>query len=338
MNEAEVRRIWEVLHQDRRAAYAGSPYMLHWFASRPDGKGRMGDFALSANELVKAAAAAERQEMNFYLQLNPSLKRDGVRSTAADITHWNYFLLDVDPGKDAEPFLAMDEYLRFFQHRLGIKADPHIVFSGRGVQAWVPFETPVPTTLKMDLVKTVNKTKVPVPVTLGAIVNRVQGYWLRLALERVGTVHGCVLDPAVADLPRVMRCPGTVNVKSGKMAELIRVGRPKPGYSELLVRYAPTEQVEPPPPPTVLAGKPWTYYVKLLNWSANRYLTHGGEQGDRHNQAVKALKNLHELGCEEAQARAALAWGNKLSSPEPLPQEEIEQIVRSVYKKGVVVV
>jgi hypothetical protein len=334
--EAEVRRTWDILHHDRVAAYAGAPYMLHYFGSRPDQTARMGDFALGPDELVKAAAAAEAQGMNFYVQLNPSLRRDSVRSRAEDITHWSYHLLDIDPGPKGEPFMALEEFLRFYHHRWGLKLTPHVIFSGRGVQAWIPFKVPVPTSMEVTLVKTVDREKVPVVVKIGAIANRVQSYWLRLAADRVGNTFDCVLDPAVADLPRVMRCPGTVNVKSGKVAEWVREGSPMGWLAEKLVNYAPAEQVIPPPPPEVMAGRHWQFYVPRVNWAGHRYLTYGGEMGQRHDMAVKAAKSLYEVGCEEEQARAALAWGNKLSSPEPLGQEEMDQILRSVYKRVVV--
>jgi len=323
MNEKVIHNTWDILFRDRAPAYLGTPYMLHWFASRPDGTARMGDYAMSPAELVKAVLAAEKQEMNFYVQLNPSVRRDGVRNRAEDVTHWNYHLLDLDPGANAEPLLALEEVLRFYHHRLGVVLKPHIIFSGRGVQAWVPFYPPIPTSEPLRLGEWEGK--------YSEVINRVQSYWLRLAEDRVGNVHGCRLDPAVADLPRVMRMPGTVNVKSGKEAAWIKEGTPSHTLAHLLVSYADTKAVVPPALPEWMPGRTWQFYVPLTNWSAHRYLTVGGDQGTRHDMAVKAAKNLYELGCEEEQAQAALAWGNRLSAPEPLSSVEMEQILRSVY-------
>jgi len=325
MDEVDITRTWNVLEGDRGAAYAGHPYMVHWFASRPDNTARAGDYALNLAEFIAAAKAAERQDMNFYVQMNPSIRRDGMRNRAEDVTHWAYHLLDVDPGPDSDPFAALEDFLRYYHHRLGVKLRPHVIFSGRGVQAWLPFWTPVATTRKVQIGEWEG--------TMGEIVPRVQSYWLHHASDRVGKVYGCTLDPAVADLPRVMRVPGTVNVKSGALAKWIRQGESSTVLADLLVKYADEKQIIPPPAPQFIPGRTWQFYVPLLNWSGHRYLTVGGELGARHDMAVKAAKNLYEVGCDEDQARAALSWGNKLSSPEPLGQEEMDQILRSVYKR-----
>ena len=88
------------------------------------------------------------------------------------------------------------------------------------------------------------------------------------------------------------------------------------------------------PKPTPMPGRTWQSYIPHMTFGGMLFLGQGAARGSRHNDAVKAVKSLFELGCEEGQAREAVRWGSQLSEG-PIGEEEIEQIVRSVYRRSV---
>ena len=300
----QIERAWAMLQRDR-ASIVPTP-LLHWFAV--GGGNRAGDFARTPGELVASARTCQAMGMNFYLQLNPSSNRVRMRARTEDVTHWMYLLMDVDTvDEGADPYMAL---LSYMLGRVG--GDPHIVFSGRGYQAWFPFN--------------------PMPVA-----NRIEGsipaahaWWIR---QFNWKSHGCLLDPSVSDLPRVMRCPGTTNIRTGKMARIVKEGRSTPNLGIRVLGMAPF--FCPPSPTSCIPGRPWATYIPHLTASAASFLTRGAERGDRHNAAVRTAKSLFEKGCEEEQARAALAWGSGLSE-EHMDVDELEQVLRSVYRRSVV--
>lgn len=306
VDSSQIERVWDLLQRDR-ASIKPTP-LLHWFAV--GGGERAGDYASSPRELVQAARTCQGMGMNFYLQLNPSSNRVRMRARSEDVTHWMYLLMDVDPQeKDADPLMALVSFEWELWKQMGYER-PHVIDSGRGFQAWFPFQ----------------------PMEIG---NRgpefvaAHSWWL----NSFGKSHGCVLDPAVADLPRIMRCPGTTNIKSGRIARLVQEGEVSDSIGYRLLGMAP--KWEPPPPRPSVPGRPWQSYIPSLTFSAMRFLSQGASKGNRHNAAVQACKSLFELGCGEDQARRALEWGSHLSE-ETLESEEIEQVLRSVYRRGVV--
>ncbi len=300
VDPVEIERIWTLLQKDRRSLQP-TP-LLHWFAV--GGGNRAGDYASSPGELIQAARTCQAMGMNFYLQLNPSTNRVRMRARSEDVTHWMYLLMDVDPKEpNADPCLALLFYM------LGVREGcPHVIYSGRGYQAWFPFD--------------------PMPVVdrIPGSIPAAHAWWIE---KHSFPSHGCVLDSAVSDLPRIMRCPGTTNTRTGRMARIIREGTTIPDLGIRALGDAP--MFTPPTPPQVKPGRSWQTYIPHLTFSAMRFLGQGAAKGERHNEAVKAIKSLFEHGCEEDQAREALRWGSQLSE-ERLGEEEIEQIVRSVYR------
>lgn len=306
VDHQQIGRVWDLLQRDREGIEPRP--LLHWFAVGPGD--RAGDFASTPGELAQAAQTCQAMGMNFYLQLNPSSNRLRMRARSEDVTHWMYLLMDVDPiDPGADPERALESYIGM---SLIERTTPHIIDSGRGMQAWFPFR--------------------PMPVA-----NRIEGsipeahaWWIR----QFPKMYGCVLDPAVADLPRVMRCPGTTNVKTGKMARVVQEGwypiRDSLGVQVLGTAPAFVPRLKPTPMP----GRTWQTYIPHMTFGGMLFLGQGASRGSRHNDAVKAVKSLFELGCEEGQAREAVRWGSQLSEG-PIDEEEIEQIVRSVYRRSV---
>lgn len=301
------------------------------------GDSRDGDFAKSAAEIRQFARG--HQDRNVYVAPNPSSSTLGARHSAKEVTHWSFFLIDMDPvcscppdrkpkqarcqtcrGK-ANPQAALDEALLWLGEWMGrdlTKGKPIIIDSGRGCQAWIRLEDVVLGEEGMDR----------------AIPRRVSGYWLKRLDERLGLCHGCRIDTSVSDLPRVMRCPGTVNIKTGREAGFINLtDRVFVGLAKMLVVGTPEKALKDPAPPTnVEKGQSWQDVFVHLTLMAQKYITLGQEEPGRHKVCWHTAKKLQELGVTRTQARHALSWGNtRRGKDAELSREEIEHALDTAY-------
>lgn len=299
-----------------------------------DGDRRDGDFAESAEEIRKFARS--HKDWNVYVAPNPTCSRVGVRHSARDVTHWSYLLLDVDPIKrGASPRLFLSKALWILQRDTGCDLSKAIwVNSGRGVQAWIR--------LAAVLLDDVTPTREIHSVANDddslaisrSVARRVNGYWLKHLNEAVGVAYGCRLDTSVSDLPRVMRCPGTVNQKTGRRASFIAPSNYIfSSLATLLVEGTPAQElVDPPAPEGLPAGMSWQEVFPHLTLTAQTYLTFGKSEPGRHKVVWHVAKKLKEVGVGKAEARRALRWGNKLKGKgEELPLEQLEYALSTAY-------
>lgn len=313
------------------------------------GDNRAGDFARSAREIKRFAKAYTGH--NIYVAPNPTQQTGGMRHAAKDVTHWSYFLIDVDPvctcPKDVSPkrkkcdtcrgkvdparaledvLLRLGEWLgRDFSPRRGYR--PIIIDSGRGYQSWIRLE---------DLFLYTKGEKIPYQDSRieRNIARRVNSHWLKRLDERMGLMHGCKIDTSVSDLPRVMRCPGTINVKTGRMAQFVHAtDHVFGGLAELLVTGTPKEAVsDPEPAEGVAPGQPWQDVFPHLTRMAQEYLKFGQEEPGRHKVMWHTAKKLHELGVTRQEAWRALYWANRLKGKrEELPREQIRHALDTAY-------
>lgn len=290
------------------------------------GESRTGDFARNLAEMRKYVRQHEGK--NVYVALNPTGLTTGMRHSAEDVTHWSFFPIDMDPvEKGADPERALDEALLWFGEWNGIDfrgTPPIIVDSGRGLQAWIRLnDTPL---VEGDLV-------------IGGFglsrqtARRVNGYWLRKLDEKLKVCHGCRVDTSVSDLPRVMRCPGTVNEKTGRETRFVCTS---PNiFLDLTARIMAVPKsalVDPPSVATVKVGTKWQKVFHLLTRTAQTYLTLGQEEPGRHKAMWCTAKKLQEIGIERAEARRALSRANKLQgSDQALPDDQIDAALKSAY-------
>jgi len=266
--------------------------------------------------------------------------------------HWSYFLIDMDPvctcpperakkklskcvtcrGK-ADPLAACEEALLWIGEWMGRDFGgkrgerPIIIDSGRGVQAWIRLE---------DLSLYTQSEKMPYQGSRieRSVARRVNGYWLKKLDEKLGMTHGCRIDTSVSDLPRVMRCPGTVNVKTGRTAKFIyATDRVFVGLANLLVTGTPKQALtDPEPTEGVAAGQPWQMVFSHLTRMAQEYLTQGQAEPGRHKVMWHTAKKLRELGVTRAEARRALSWANALQGEqEELPADQVKHALDTAY-------
>lgn len=307
------------------------------------GDQRDGDFAGSVREIKNFADA--HSDRNVYVAPNPTCATGGARHSAKDVTHWSYFLIDVDPvEEEARPLNALDAILLRFgewvgrDFRSGQSGMPVIIDSGRGVQAWIRLcDIPLDDGFQQGrIVGAADAGGGSTDVIHRATARRVNGYWLKKLDERFGVVHGCKIDTSVSDLPRVMRCPGTLNVKTGRMSRFIHVTDQRfSGLAQLMVTGTPEDALhDPVPTEGIEPGQPWQMVFQHLTRSAQSYLTQGQAEPGRHKVMWHTAQKLKELGVSRSEARKALKHANGLAGPsEELPGDQVKHALDTAYKK-----
>lgn len=319
-DESPFHEIWPLLPRPDSAT------VLRWFARK--GKEMVGDYAVTPDEL--ASAARQYQHLNFYIMPNPTNDRCGTRVSAKEITHWSWFLLDIDPVAETyDAPAALEEALTWMSDWWGkdlTRRRPLIIDSGRGMQAWVRLSD-----LRCDDAAAIDESVEQSGRVRRKVATYAMSYWLRQLGDKLGECHGCRVDTSCSDLPRVMRCPGTYNQKTGRMASLSNGSTETyAGIAGLMVLGTPKQLLDRAEA-TLPPGVPWQIVFPLLNVSAKRYISEGQPEPGRHKAAFAAARAMFDVGLEEPQVLVALQRGNS-KSPEPLPTSEVERVVKSALR------
>lgn len=354
MTELEAQEVWDLMYSQ----WPKDAVMRAF--SRSKGGGVLGYVPTGPQSLRQWVAYNDRMEHNSYVQLNPTKRRSGQRVSGDDITHWSWFMVDIDPiAPDPNLDLATSFVEGFMRNYFGLQHyDPTIIFSGRGQQLWFALE-PYDLSQRIMLMKeppprnwggfdnlSLDRPVETVEVTLREAAPRAMSYWLNILKARMEQwdqarataglpTSGCTIDTSVSDLPRVMRMPYTINYKTGMLALILQEGSRHTGLADKLVRYAPYKLWQEPEviegfEPT--EGTFWGNFLPHMKVGGRIYLTEGASEGGRHKAATAALLSLKELGCGREQARAALLFGAKLCSP-PLDPREIMPMIERHYRR-----
>lgn len=312
----DIERLWPLLPK---------PFgIVRWFARNRDGTELAGDFADSAQAL--AAAAEAYKHLNFYIQPNPTNQRTKMRSSANDITHWSYLFIDIDPSKAegvvSNPMWTLGWVLAQFSRLKGTDVCPLILDSGRGAQAWVRLG---------DLPLDTKDQRRHARAACNHMLHRLDAMVCRegVALgEKVG-LKGCRVDVSCSDLPRLMRCPGTVNIATGCTAKLIEDGQIHSNLAALLIETVPAEDLVERKI-VYTPGRRWQQIVGKLTRTAAFFLKYGTEEPGRHKTISATLKSLKENGVTLDSALVALRAGNEKTNP-PLDDPELVRMVEAEY-------
>jgi hypothetical protein len=313
---------------------------VQWFGTKEDFKKKrvMGGRLCSLEALIGTIRNAEALGWNLYLNANPSRAAGKQKLARGDITHWRYIVVDLDPGADAllppEPAnwesRLPDEHL----------SKAHRIFSGRGYQFWLPlYNCPVSNSTTGYLMA---DAEGHIRVYMAADWERIMSGYLRaLKNSSESWAPGWIIDTACSDLARVVRCPGSVNQKTGRLAVVEHVAAgPELDVSALLRYNLPLvsqEIVKPFETSNLLDILPH------LNVRARTFILEGASSPGRHNACYATAKNLHELGVPHDRAfewlligagKSHTGWPSELPAFEfshPLSQSEVERIVKQVY-------
>ena len=321
LQETELATLWDVL------PHPTTGHVVRLFSRKADSRG--GDFARSLRELRVWASA--RVDRNIYVAPNPTTSTSGERHSARDVTHWSFFLIDIDPiEKKYNIKKATSHVLNAFANMApcGVIGRPIVIDSGRGCQLW--YRLPDLITDASTEEGIIKEGRVH-PKT----ARKINGYWLAELDRRVGLTNGCRIDTSVSDLPRVMRCPGTYNVKTGKMARIIEANKTVfESLPQCLLKPIPKSALIDPVLKPGAPGLTWQKAHSKLTLMAQTYLLEGQVEPGRHKVLWHTARKLCEVGVSREETYKALNRANKLKGEDnALDQKEIEHALNTAYQK-----
>ena len=332
--QLEILKLWEILPHPPGT-------FVRWFARRGDE--RIGGGVENKDELVNVVIHSPG--FNMYIAPNPVGTRAGIRHRAADVACWSYFLIDIDPVEEyARPEVVAENVLGLLNGWWGMDFDlrrPIMIHSGRGMQVWIRLEDVLFDELLVPVEVGQYGGEMTVSRRLARITN---GFWLKRLAKEIGTLHGCRIDTTCADLPRVMRCPGTTNTKTNKPAALIVPSAERyVGLARTLVRGVPKELFIPVHVQTLPDGTSWQSVFVHLTVRAQNYLTNGRDEPGRHDTMFHTALCLAERGLGRDEVRRALVWGNErwdarhpeaaVTQPMTLQPEDIEHALDTAFRR-----
>ena len=322
--QEDARYAWDILSWQGEA---------QWFA-RKDSK-VLGGRLRSESELVATIRNAEVLKWNLYLNANPTRHVPGKKKLSReDVTHWRYVVVDLDPAGEAlaPPSPGSGD------HALLTKAVR--LFSGRGYQFWLPLRI-------MEIGHLASTCTAQVePLNTAAAERVMQGYLRTLSSQTDGWCPGWKVDTTCSDLARVVRCPGSVNQRTGRRATLEEYPYGMPLIEpSVIAKYADVVTLPPEPLPKG-EFKNLLDLLPHLNVRARTFILEGAESPGRHKACYATCKNMQELGVPAEEAEEWLTYGartcwrgwnvrepNLAYASDPLSSSEVERIVKQVYSK-----
>jgi hypothetical protein len=296
-DRSQLELIWPIIEVDGQVAY---------FGRREDNR-VTGGWARDPEHLTTIATNLERAGFNVYTHLNRSEHKRSVKGSTRHITEWRHLFIDVDPVGD--PSQIGDVMARALCE-LPARGST-IIDSGRGMQAWVRMiEMPTPDA----------ESRARVERSMSALLRKV---------ATVADLPGCKVDSGCSDLARVARLPGTINTKTGRMAQL-HARYSSRVHPEWVLAHDPGQ---PEPIATKLTNpcrflEVWPH----LTLTAETFMFDGMVEPGRHNAAIATVRNLRELGVPMDVAMGWALTGAGRCRPR-LDQGYIERTVRSEYNR-----
>lgn len=254
-----------------------------------------------------------------YIQPNPTRDQLKKRVNAKDVSHYRWFTMDIDPISSTIDPNAFE--INVPKPLMNLQNSALYVNTGRGIQVW-----------------------------WRAVEIEIHGN-----AESLRYANACMLKETylsnkhwkvdfLPDLPRLVRMPGTINSKTGRIASIARW----PAYaSELLDPFNAMEWAgDPPPPPEIpiLQKAMWQHALPHLSLLAKTFIMEGvdsknPENAGRHHAAVAAARSLRDAqipydGALVAVLRGAQRCRPALDSDTSFTTYEVMRIVASAYGVG----
>jgi hypothetical protein len=272
----------------------------------------------SANGLAAAVRNLGAKGLNVYLNINVPVG-GGLKAARKHMKVWRAVPIDLDPDTDAHqdytPGVALGNVLALAENLLpGIRAGATIAYTGRGMQAWLFLAEPVPIE-SLDHAKTIER--------------KMSGFLHRLRSEWAGQ-FGYHVDTSVSDLPRVVRCPGSINMKTGQTCRII--AEPTANLCSSMFDGFEADAPKIEIVPVVDSGVTPYMARPFLTGAAYGFITQGEERGGRHKAAVAAVRSIREIGLPLDKAMRWVSKGANRCVP-VLPQRDVQRIVSYEYER-----
>lgn len=310
---------WKLRRNQMQAACAEIGYPINLMAKTPFGQA-IGTRAENFEALYRWVEAGVGKD-SIYLVLNPSSPTHSAKPGLADITDFEWLLLDFDPYFDGplptNPtdlyYVVQPQLLEFFKY-----LPTHIaVDSGRGLQIWLKVDNNG--LYYMDVCNRMVK----------GVTKALKAFLLTPCFK---------LDDACAELSHLARLPGTLNHKVHRAAKTILFYNSKPLKCTDLMGW-----IEPPPEPVnrpslPAVGSKW-YEQAVRNGLSvfNRdFLRNGVDSSieSRHKRAFACAKALFEVGCDSDLAAYLLYGAAEASTPSLNLSDPgcIRRLVKEIWK------
>ena len=144
-----------------------------------------------------------------------------------------------------------------------------------------------------------------------------------------GLAHHLGGDPAVADVARVMRLPGFLNVKDPEHPVPCQLLEVHMDRRFDLAAFSGFEALEPSQPAVVIPET--SERPRLPAWTLD-FLARGTIQGERNNVAFASACQLRDAGYPQPEALVMVLNGAARCAP-PLPEQEVKAAVKSAYSR-----
>lgn len=246
---------------------------------------------------------------NVYVCLNPA-RPHGIKPRSRDVYEFRQLLVDLDPILDGFAIWDAEQEAMSELIRLGVRPRgcAH-VYSGRGVQLWVQFETQ---TFNDDIQRS-------------ALEQRCAAF---LRAIKLSASCGVRVDPCTSDLPRLARLPGSVNQSTGQLARI----KSKPGCRNKMELLWQQQVILPPERKRVCSDLTNLFPVlPHLTWRATEFLKLGVGEPGRHAACVAAARSLRDTGVPVHLATEWLNEGAGKCSPQ-LGEEDVKRIVEDTWR------
>lgn len=259
---------------EKAVALLGAPHVGLFFKKKGMTAFAVAHSMATVHRLVEAQQAGG---MDAYICLNPC-RPDCIRKPAIkDIVGLNYLLVDVDPITDALPSSPPPwELQKLLLHMFG---EVHMVFSGRGVQFWCGVHDDIGLS--------------SMPQDANLLYRGIGKRIMQVAAENmVGTEWA--IDPTGFEISRVVRLPGSSNIRAGRVAKFGWSSSGSPVRLSALLPLAELESAKP----DELADYSLKYLAPAMLPVNMGFILSGVPSGhlSRHGALYACARNLHELG------------------------------------------
>lgn len=288
----QLERVFQLLNRGSGVA---------WTAKSPKGHALVGNRSLTSEDLQRHAA--QQEGWNFFVCLN-STQKNTTKPSKRDIANFSVIGLDIDPpsGLSLDPTTVGSALDTSLTSLLGYQNNHVVIFSGRGVWAWVFVQ---PQLLLTDTAQD----------EADAII---KGFTTAVGAQSIA-LHGLNLDASCADLSRIARCPGTTNHKTGVSAHFLRDYEPIDPLPISMVESLarPFIRTAAPAAPSLVSGESLFDIAPHMNVTTRQFVLTGANSNveSRHRRAFSSAKNLREIGVTRDLAEFCIWSGAERSTP-----------------------